>query len=255
MLKNRMQTADAHIGLTIPIYQHRNVKKEPTLADSTYRDKKLIDDRDGDGVVDSKDQCPDSAGPIPLYGCPDDDGDGVPNNKDKCPGVKGSVNFQGCPAPDSDGDSVNDDDDKCPLVKGTKDNFGCPAISPAALSKIKHASERVFFVRAKAIIEPVSLPDLDRVVEVLQSDSTLRLRIEGYTDSEGPDAREIALSTRRARAVYHYLAKKGIAVSRMDYIGYGKARPIASNETSEGMAQNRRVEMKLMNYPKDKEKP
>ncbi len=251
LMKQRIQAADAHMGLTIPIFQHTSSKdKKPTLADTVYRDKKLVDDRDGDGVVDSKDQCPDSAGPIPLFGCPDDDGDGVPNYKDKCPGVKGSPNFQGCPAPDTDGDSVNDDDDRCPLVKGVKSNFGCPPIKEEYINKVNRAADRVFFVRAKANIEPVSLNELDRVVEVLESDTTLRLRIEGYTDSEGPDAREIALSTRRAHSVYKYLVKKGIAPTRMDYIGYGKAK--AGNETPEGMAQNRRVEMKLMNYPKKK---
>lgn len=256
LLKQRIQAADAHIGLTIPIFQHPSSKdKKPTLADTVYRDKKLVDDRDGDGVVDSKDQCPDSAGPIPLFGCPDDDGDGVPNFKDKCPGVKGSPNFQGCPAPDTDGDSVNDDDDKCPLVKGVKSNYGCPPISQTVIDRVNRAADRVFFVRAKATIEPVSFNELDRVVEVLVADSTLRLRIEGYTDDEGPDSREIALSNRRARSVYNYLAKKGIAVGRMDYIGYGKAKPLATNDTPEGMAQNRRVEMLLMNYPKEKKKP
>jgi len=253
LMKQRLQTADAHMGLTIPIFQHASSKdKKPTIADTVYRDKKLVDDRDGDGVVDSKDQCPDSAGPIPLFGCPDDDGDGVPNNKDKCPGVKGSPNFQGCPAPDTDGDSVNDDDDRCPLVKGVKSNFGCPPIKAEYISKVNRAADRVFFIRAKANIEPVSFNELDRVVEVLQSDTTLRLRIEGYTDSEGPDARELALSTRRAHSVYKYLVKKGIAPERMDYIGYGKAKPLAGNDTPEGMAQNRRVEMILMNYPKKK---
>ena len=253
LMKQRIQTADAHIGLTIPIFQHASSKdKKPTLSDTVYRDKKLVDDRDGDGVVDSKDQCPDSAGPIPLFGCPDDDGDGVPNYKDKCPGVKGSPNFQGCPAPDTDGDSVNDDDDRCQLVKGVKSNFGCPPIKADYINRVNRAADRVFFVRAKATIEPVSLNELDRVVEVLQSDTTLRIMIEGFTDNEGPDARELALSNRRARSVYHYLVKQGIAPGRMDYVGYGKAKPLADNTTAEGMAQNRRVEMVLMNYPKRK---
>ncbi|HWB93943.1 MAG TPA: DUF5723 family protein [Puia sp.] len=251
MLKQRIQAADAHIGLTIPIFRPASHRK-PTLSDTVYRDKNLIDDRDGDGVVDSKDQCPDSAGPIPLFGCPDNDGDGVPNNKDKCPGVKGSVNFQGCPAPDTDGDSVNDDDDRCPLVKGLKSNYGCPPISAELVNRVNRAADRVFFVRAKATIETISFNELNRVVEILKSDTTLRLRIEGHTDSEGPDAREMALSTRRARSVYHYLVKKGIAPARMDYKGYGKAKPLAPNTTPEGMAQNRRVEMVLMNYPKRK---
>ncbi len=255
MLKQRLQTADAHIGLTIPIFQHSSSKdKTPTLSDTVYRDKNLIDDRDGDGVVDSKDLCPDSAGPIPLFGCPDSDGDGVPNYKDKCPGVKGSINFQGCPAPDTDGDSVNDDDDKCPLVKGVKSNFGCPPIKPEYIRGVNHAADRIFFVRAKAIIEPVSYAELDRVVTILESDSTLRLRVEGYTDSEGTDERNQRLSDRRARSVVIYLTRHGISQIRMQFVGYGSKKPIADNDTPEGMAQNRRVEMILMNYPIDRRK-
>lgn len=252
MMKQKIQSADAHVGVTIPIFQHRRNQDKKQKTDTVY--KAGVSDRDGDGVVDAKDECPDSAGPVALLGCPDRDGDGVPDIHDKCPDVPGSKNFQGCPAPDSDGDSVNDDDDKCPLVKGVKWNYGCPPINPASLAKIKHAADRVFFVRAKATIEEVSLSELDRVVQVLQSDTVLRLRIEGYTDSEGPDARELKLSERRAKAVYTYLVKQGIAPGRMDYVGYGKMRPLAPNDTPEGMAKNRRVDMILMNYPKDKPK-
>lgn len=257
LMKNKIEAADAHVGLTIPIFQHRKSKekedKKQNKTDTVY--KSGVSDRDGDGVVDAKDECPDSAGPVALLGCPDRDGDGVPDIHDKCPDVPGSKNFQGCPAPDTDGDSVNDDEDKCPLVKGVKSNFGCPPINPVLVTRMKNASDRVFFVRAKATIEEVSLSELDRVVSILQSDTVLRLRIEGYTDSEGPDAREVKLSTRRAKAVYSYLVKQGIAPVRMDYIGYGKSRPLAPNSTMEGMAKNRRVEMVLMNYPKDKAAP
>jgi outer membrane protein OmpA-like peptidoglycan-associated protein len=256
MLKNKITSADAHIGLTIPIFQHRrsedkkDKKDKKQKADTVY--KAGVSDRDGDGVVDSKDECPDSAGPVELKGCPDRDGDGVPDIHDKCPNVPGSKNFQGCPAPDTDGDGVNDDDDKCPLVKGVKENFGCPPIRPELVSKMKRASDRVFFVRARASIEAVSFGELDHVVEILQEDSTLRLRIEGYTDSEGPDAREVKLSLRRAQAVARYLEMQGIESSRMDVVGLGKTKPLAPNDTPEGMARNRRVEMVLMNYSKNK---
>jgi len=252
MMKSKISSADAHVGLTIPIFQHRrqSEKEKRQKTDTVY--KGGVNDRDGDGVVDAKDACPDSAGPVALLGCPDRDGDGVPDVHDKCPDVPGSKNFQGCPAPDSDGDSVNDDDDKCPLVKGVKENFGCPPIKPELLRKVKRASERVFFVRAKATIEAVSFGELDHVAEVLLGDSTLRLRIEGYTDSEGPDAREVKLSLRRAKAVARYLQMQGIDASRMDVEGFGKSKPLAPNDTPEGMARNRRVEMVLMNYPKSR---
>jgi|HubBroStandDraft_2_1064218.scaffolds.fasta_scaffold12172_2 outer membrane protein OmpA-like peptidoglycan-associated protein len=254
MLKSKITSADAHVGLSIPIFQHRRSEdkkdNKKQKADTVY--KAGVSDRDGDGVVDSKDECPDSAGPVALLGCPDRDGDGVPDIHDKCPDVPGSKNFQGCPAPDTDGDGVNDDDDKCPLVKGVKENYGCPPIKPELVSKMKRASDRVFFVRAKAAIEPVSFGELDHVVEILQADPKLRLRIEGYTDSEGPDAREIKLSLRRAQAVARYLEMQGIDASRLDVVGLGKTKPIAPNDSPEGMARNRRVEMVLMNYPADK---
>jgi outer membrane protein OmpA-like peptidoglycan-associated protein len=249
MFKSKVSSADVHAGLTIPIFQHRRSEdKKKQKADTVY--KGGVNDRDGDGVVDAKDECPDSAGPVALLGCPDRDGDGVADIHDKCPNVPGSKNFQGCPAPDTDGDSVNDDDDKCPLVKGVKSNFGCPPIKPELVSRVKHASDRVFFVRAKASIEAVSFGELDRVAEILLDDTTLRLRIEGYTDSEGPDEREIKLSQHRAQAVARYLKMQGVSETRMDVVGYGKTKPLAPNDTPEGMARNRRVEMVLMNYPK-----
>lgn len=250
MMKSRIQTADAHIGLTIPIFQHDKNKHSKT--DTVYKSKDLTHDRDGDGVVDEKDNCPDSAGPIALIGCPDRDGDGVPDKDDKCPDVKGSPNFHGCPAPDTDGDGVNDDDDRCPLVPGLKSNFGCPAIKPEYINGVNHAADRIFFVRAKAKIETNSLPELDRVVAILEKDTTLRIRIEGNTDSEGTDERNLRLSNRRAHSVVQYLQKQGIAPGRMDYIGYGSKHPMADNNTAEGMAKNRRVEMILTNYPKQK---
>jgi outer membrane protein OmpA-like peptidoglycan-associated protein len=259
LIKNRIQHADVHIGLTVPIFQHnkneekkekKEKKEDKKKSDTLYRKILITHDRDSDGVVDEKDACPDSAGPIQLLGCPDDDGDGVPNNKDKCPGVKGSPNFEGCPAPDSDGDGVNDDDDKCPLVKGTKANAGCPPIRADLMMSVSRASNRIFFVRAKSNLEKNSMKELDHVVSVLKADTTLKLVIQGHTDSEGTDERNAALSVRRAMAVKKYLMTRGIADNRLETHGYGAHRPIASNETAEGMAQNRRVEMILRNWQK-----
>ncbi|MDP4148020.1 MAG: DUF5723 family protein [Bacteroidota bacterium] len=252
LLKNRLQTADVHLGITVPIFQMAKTKKQKeedkngAKADTVY--KNLTHDRDGDGVVDEKDECPDSAGAIALIGCPDADGDGVSNSKDKCPGVPGSPKYEGCPIPDTDGDGINDEEDKCPLVKGVASNHGCPPIKKAVIQKVDAAADRIFFVRAKDIIEQNSLPELDRVVEILQSDPTLHLHIEGHTDTEGTDFRNQRLSDRRAKSVRRYFESKGIAANRIDWKGYGSKRPIASNSTLEGMAQNRRVEMHLSNW-------
>ena len=81
-------------------------------------------DRDKDGVADDKDECPDIAGLPALNGCPDRDGDGVPDKDDACPDVAGSKEMHGCP--DTDGDGIADKDDACPTEKGPKALNGCP---------------------------------------------------------------------------------------------------------------------------------
>jgi OOP family OmpA-OmpF porin len=80
-------------------------------------------DQDGDGVVDEKDECVDQAG-APPTGCPDKDGDGVLDKDDRCPTQKGSADLKGCP--DKDGDGIADGDDACPNEKGPEALKGCP---------------------------------------------------------------------------------------------------------------------------------
>jgi OOP family OmpA-OmpF porin len=81
-------------------------------------------DRDGDGVSDSNDNCPDVPGVKSLMGCPDRDGDGISDNSDQCPDVAGLANLMGCP--DRDGDGIADADDNCPDDKGPVETKGCP---------------------------------------------------------------------------------------------------------------------------------
>ncbi|MCW3107058.1 MAG: OmpA family protein [Segetibacter sp.] len=85
-------------------------------------------DRDGDGIVDSLDKCPDEKGVIQYDGCPipDSDNDGIADDSDNCPTVAGSIKYNGCPPPDKDGDKINDEDDKCPDQPGVARYGGCP---------------------------------------------------------------------------------------------------------------------------------
>lgn len=83
-------------------------------------------DRDGDGISDSEDKCPDQNGVAKFKGCPDTDNDGIQDSEDKCPGEAGLLSNAGCPPPDKDKDGVLDKDDKCPDVAGAKENNGCP---------------------------------------------------------------------------------------------------------------------------------
>lgn len=81
-------------------------------------------DRDGDGIADDMDKCPDVAGLATMMGCPDRDADGITDLEDMCPDVKGIAAMQGCP--DTDGDGITDADDKCPNDAGPAATMGCP---------------------------------------------------------------------------------------------------------------------------------
>jgi len=205
-------------------------------------------DRDGDGVLDSLDKCPDVPGLASLAGCPDRDGDGIIDSEDKCPDVPGLARYQGCPIPDTDGDGVNDEEDKCINEKGPASNFGCPVISEEIIKRVNVAAKNVFFATASDKLLKQSNKRLDDVVAILNENPTFKVQIDGHTDSQGKDEYNQDLSDRRAASVKAYLASKGIAESRLSSTGYGETKPVADNNKATGRAQNRRVEMTLSNY-------
>lgn len=234
-------------------------------------------DRDGDGVVDADDKCPDVAGLASLMGCPDKDGDGITDADDKCPDVaglakyngcpipdtdgdgindeqdkcvteKGVARYQGCPIPDTDKDGVNDEEDKCPNEAGPSSNFGCPVIAQAVIDKINYAAKNIFFATGSAKLLPKSFKSLNEVAAIMAADKTLMLDIDGHTDSQGKPDKNQTLSDNRANAVKAYLATKGVDESKMTALGHGQDMPVADNKTAAGRAKNRRVEMKARNY-------
>jgi OOP family OmpA-OmpF porin len=137
---------------------------------------------------------------------------------------------------DSDGDGVPDNLDKCPNTpKGVEvDAAGCWIVKDLK------------FDFNKAEIKPQYYPLLDKAVHVLEINPTLKIAIHGHTDSVGTEAYNQKLSERRAMAVKDYLVSKGIAADRLTAVGKGEADPIASNDTKEGRAQNRRVEFNVV---------
>ena len=205
-------------------------------------------DSDGDGVPDDKDQCPGTpaGAPVDANGCPlYSDGDGVPDYLDKCPGTPSGVKVDadGCPL-DSDGDGVPDYLDKCPNTPaGTKvDADGCPP-GGDTLAIVTNIN----FDFDSARIRSDSEGKLDRVVSILEANPAVRVRVEGHTDSTGPEKYNLGLSYRRAEAVKGYLTGKGIDANRLSVVGFGEAKPLVSNKTRAGRAVNRRVEFKVLN--------
>jgi outer membrane protein OmpA-like peptidoglycan-associated protein len=207
-------------------------------------------DKDSDGIADKNDRCPDVAGLAKYGGCPipDTDGDGINDEQDKCVNEKGFARYQGCPIPDTDNDGVNDEEDKCPSRPGPASNMGCPEISKAVIDKINVAAKNIFFSTGSAKLLPKSFKSLDEVVGLLKADESLMINIDGHTDSTGKREKNLQLSANRADAVKTYLAGKGIAENRMTATGFGPDKPVADNKKSAGRAKNRRVEMTVRNY-------
>lgn len=134
-------------------------------------------------------------------------------------------------APDSDGDGVPDDVDKCPNTpKGVKVNAtGCWELRD------------VNFDSGKAVIKNPEV--LDEVVDILKHNPAMTGEVRGYTDNTGTLELNRKLSEARAKSVRDYLVKQGIAPERIRARGFDPAQPVASNDTAEGRAQNRRVEL------------
>ena len=203
-------------------------------------------DTDGDGVQDSQDDCPDVAGLKSLNGCPDADGDGIADKKDKCPTVAGPKENGGCPWPDTDGDGVLDKDDKCPTVKGTVANNGCPEMTQEQVTKLNAYAKTILFNSGKASFKQETYPVLMSITAILKEFPSSKFSIEGHTDSDGKDAMNQTLSEERAGAVRMYLIENGIATDRLTSTGFGESKPIDSNKTAKGKANNRRVEVLLV---------
>ena len=91
-------------------------------------------------------------------------------------------------------------------------------------------------------LEPVSSIELDKMVQLLNDNPTVRLQINGHTDNTGAAATNLTLSSNRAKAVTDYLISKGITAKRLSSKGFGQTKPVAGNETEEGKAKNRRTE-------------
>jgi outer membrane protein OmpA-like peptidoglycan-associated protein len=101
------------------------------------------------------------------------------------------------------------------------------------------------FDTGRADIKPAVRDVLDRFAQGLQNEPTAHVRIVGHTDATGTDDINASLSARRAQSVRDYLIDRGVQASRVEAVGRGSTEPVASNDTAEGRARNRRVEIFL----------
>jgi outer membrane protein OmpA-like peptidoglycan-associated protein len=121
-----------------------------------------------------------------------------------------------------------------------------PAPPPPPPTRRRIVLRGVNFDFDKSTIRADARPILDEAIATLRNEPDIRISVEGHTDSIGTDAYNQKLSERRARAVADYLAHGGISASRMTREGLGESKPVASNATADGRAQNRRVELRIL---------
>jgi len=203
-------------------------------------------DTDGDKIADSRDQCANTpaGAKVDAMGCEfDTDGDKIADSSDQCAntpaGVK--VDAKGC-ALDGDADGIADASDACPNTKsGAKvDAKGCPVPQVLALNKVQ-------FGLGKADLTPETKKALDAVVAEIKANPERVIEVDGHADALGSNEYNKKLSDSRAHAVSQYLIQKGVPATNVRVAAFGEEKPVASNDTDEGRAQNRRVEMFVTN--------
>jgi outer membrane protein OmpA-like peptidoglycan-associated protein len=203
-----------------------------------------IGDRDGDGVKDDIDACPDT-----------------PEDRD------GFHDEDGCPDPDNDGDHFLDKDDPCPndpeTVNGFVDDDGCPDTAPVPPPQ-EHEKEKEkeviqFEDNVGIFLEPIqfefdspkikqeSLPVVDAAAKILKDHPEyVRIYIEGHADDRGNDIYNLQLTQKRVESVRAALIARGVAGSRLVARGYGEYCPLDPAHTEEAWSKNRRVELRIV---------
>ena len=179
-------------------------------------------DRDGDGVPDRLDRCPDLAGQKPDGCPPDPDGDGIYGAADKCPDQAEDFDHfedeDGCPDPDNDQDGIPDAADKCPNQPETKNGFqdedGCPDEIPAEVAASFEAAGAVRFDASRAKLSDAAKASLVRVLGQLRAHPTMHVVVTGHPDKAG-DKPE-ALAKKRAEVVKWYLVEQGVPADQLE---------------------------------------
>ncbi|MEO1451347.1 MAG: OmpA family protein [Bacteroidota bacterium] len=222
-----------------------------------------------------------------LAAAPDRDGDGVPDRDDLCPDLKGKSMYLGCPEEPEKGEKTGiaktEEPDPLPVKTSPadpapatssmaatdtdSDPFGSPAGDPsdldindgasftpapqqtlgsADMAFLERAMQNIYFESGSEQLTWESKTILDTVATILNRYPNFDLQVLGHTDNTGSQNSNIVLSIRRAFNVKYYLVyEKGVRMSRISSDGYSSVAPVSDNESESGRSQNRRVEFKL----------
>ncbi|MEM9374297.1 MAG: OmpA family protein [Planctomycetota bacterium] len=202
-----------------------------TDTDPTNPDTDGDEARDGD-EDQNRDGVPDDNEADPRN--PDTDGGGVPDGFE----LTHNMNVRDPADDDSDRDGVYEHIDRCPNTpEGEEvDATGC------IVMRAQITLDGIQFAFDSAEILPASERTLRRGLQILLDNPDVRVEVGGHTDNVGNRSYNMRLSRQRAESVRRWLTENGIERNRMTVRGYGPTRPVASNDTEQGQAQNRRIE-------------
>ncbi len=131
-------------------------------------------------------------------------------------------------------------------IRGVRMAKGAVPLNDRMMSDGKFVTYGITFDVGKATIKPESMGEINRIVQLMNENPTLKFSVEGHTDSTGNAASNQTLSEQRSQAIVAKLVEMGIAADRLTAVGKGQNNPIADNSTDEGRAKNRRVEFVKM---------
>jgi outer membrane protein OmpA-like peptidoglycan-associated protein len=204
---------------------------------------------------------------------PDRDGDGIPDAQDACPDrpedIDGFEDNDGCPDIDNDLDRVLDIADKCPNVpetyNGFEDEDGCPDTVPPDVDALRGTIEGLIYAEGETVVRDSALPGVRKIAKTMTAHPSIRVVLIGHTDDREAkqfataengqpapdlDALSADLSRARAEAVKNALVSIGILPSQILVEGKGAEEPVADNTRPRGRLANRRVEIKLYIPPR-----
>ncbi|MCK5087468.1 MAG: OmpA family protein, partial [Melioribacteraceae bacterium] len=214
----------------------------------TYKTDPLNADTDGDTLKDGEEVNKYKTDPNKADTDMDGLNDGIEVNKTKTDPLNADTDGEGL----KDGEEVtkyNTNPLEVDTDKGSIDDFvevarGTNPLDPADDIMIERVTiYDVNFGFDSSNLSANNQKKLDDLIEKLKIRSSVKVKVEGYTDSVGPAAYNLKLSKRRADVVKQYLVDKGIKSDRISTIGFGEKNPVDSNKTKEGRAKNRRVEI------------
>ncbi len=184
----------------------------------------------------------------------DRDRDGIPDDQDKCPeraeDLDGFKDEDGCPELDNDDDGVIDGLDMCQgeaeTYNGFRDGDGCPDEISDDIRLMEGVISGLVFDAGSAVMEDDGRESLDKLVNLLKSNPSVKIELFGYSDDrEAPPEELETISQERADSVRDFLIEAGVGYGRIRAVGRGASNPFADNQTASGRRFNRRVEVKI----------